>query len=108
MRVAIAAWGVLAAGASGQAAIEFLAGGGLAARTTALGLTAVLMATNGTRRRYPQWIPIALCVTGLPLWVSHGVGVLSTYDPGAVAASALSPALLIVGTFLMHAEPPVR
>jgi hypothetical protein len=104
MRGVAAAWGALAAGASGQVAVELLAGDGLAARATALGLTAVLLGANATDRFHPQWMSIALCVTGLPLWVSHGAGVLSTYDPGAAAASALSPALLIVGTFLTQVE----
>ena len=104
MRATAAAWIVLAAGASGQVALEFLAGDGLAARATALGLIVVLLGANAAGRRCPSWLSIALCVAGFPLWASHGAGVLSTYDPGAAAASALSPVLLILGTFLMHVE----
>ncbi|AVT33653.1 hypothetical protein C6361_34130 [Plantactinospora sp. BC1] len=104
MRAEAAAWGVLATGASGQVAVEILAGDGVAARATALSLTVVLLGANAAGRRHPQWISIAVCVASLPLWVSHGAGALSMYDPGGGAASALSPVLLIVGTLLLHVE----
>ena len=104
MRAVAAAWGILAAGVSGQVAVELLTDDGIAARATALGLTAVLLGMNRTGRLYPHWIPFALCISGFPLWVNHGAEALSRYDPEATAASALSPILLIVGTFLIYAE----
>ncbi len=59
MRAAAAAWVVLAAGVTGAGAIQLLAGDEIAARATALGLTAVLLGANAAGRRHPRWMAIA-------------------------------------------------